>query len=75
MDSLQTQKDCLQMHQQLMGIERYLLSMPEEAKVKSLLKQVELTKKAMESGVSNSLKRKKDICMKRLERRCIGGSE
>ena len=43
LDSLHTQKDCLHMYYQLMGIERYLVSVPKN--VKSLLKQVELAKK------------------------------
>ncbi len=47
LDSLHTQKDCLHMYHQLMGIERYLLTMPEEAHMKSLLKKVELAKKAI----------------------------
>lgn len=47
LDSLHTQKDCLHMYHQLMGIEQYLLSMPEDVKVKNLLKQVELAKKAI----------------------------
>lgn len=45
LDSLYTQKDCIHMYHQLMGIERYLVSVPEDVKAKSLLKQVELAKK------------------------------
>ncbi len=45
LESLHTQKDCLHMYHQLKGIERYLVSISEELKVKSLLKQVELAKK------------------------------
>ncbi len=47
LDSLHTQKDCLHMYHQLMGIERYLVSVPEDVNVKSLLRQVELEKKAI----------------------------
>lgn len=47
LDSLHTQKDCLHMYHQLMGIERYLLSVSEDVNTKSLLKQVELAKKAI----------------------------
>lgn len=47
LDSLHTQKDCLHMYHQLMGIERYLLSVPENVNVKRLLKQVEMAKKAI----------------------------
>lgn len=47
LDSLHSQKDCLQMYHQLMGIERYLLAVPEDVNVKSLLKQVELAKKEL----------------------------
>ena len=45
--SLHTQKDCLHMYYQLMGIERYLLSIPGDGNVKSLLKQMELAKKEL----------------------------
>ena len=47
LDSLHSQKDCLQMYHQLMGIERYLLAVPEDVNVKSLLKQMELAKKEL----------------------------
>ena len=47
LDSLRTQKDCLHMYHQLMGIERYLLSVPENVNMKSLLKQLQLDKKAI----------------------------
>ncbi|MBQ2922363.1 MAG: hypothetical protein IJE60_04610 [Tyzzerella sp.] len=45
LDSLHTQKDCIHMYHQLMGIERYLVSALEDVNAKSLLKQVELAKK------------------------------
>lgn len=45
--SLHTQKDCRHMYHQLMGIERYLLSIPSDGNVKSLLKQMELAKKEL----------------------------
>lgn len=45
--SLHTQKDCLHMYHQLMGIERYLMSVPENEKVKSLLKLLEDGEKAI----------------------------
>ncbi len=47
LDSLHIQKDCLHMYHQLMGIERYLISVLEDVNVKSLLKQVELVKKVI----------------------------
>lgn len=47
LDSLHTQKDCLHMYHQLMGIERYLVSAAVDVNVKSLLRQVELAKKAI----------------------------
>ena len=47
LDSLHTKKDCLYMYYQLMGIERYLLSVPGDGNVKSLLKQMELAKKEL----------------------------
>lgn len=45
LNSLHAQKDCLHMYHQLIGIERYLLSVPEDADMKSLFKQVEMAKK------------------------------
>ncbi len=45
--SLHTQKDCLHMYHQLMGIKRYLMSVPEDEKVKSLLKILEDGEKAI----------------------------
>lgn len=53
LDSLHTQKDCLLMYHQMMGIERYLKSVSENAKVKKLLKQLDVDKRA--------------ICKKRVE--------
>lgn len=47
LNSLHTQKDCLQMYHQLMGIERYLTSLPDEMNMKSILKQLETGKKAI----------------------------
>lgn len=47
LDSLQTQKDCLHMYHQLMGVKRYLMSVPEDEKVKSLLKLLEDGEKAI----------------------------
>lgn len=44
---LRTQKDCLHMYHQVMGIERYLLAMPDDVNVKRLLKQAEQAKKAI----------------------------
>ena len=45
--SLHTQKDCLHMYHQLMGVKRYLTSVPEDEKVKSLLKLLEDGEKAI----------------------------
>lgn len=45
--SLHTQKDCLHMYHQLMGVKRYLMSVPEDEKVKSLLKILEDGEKAI----------------------------
>ena len=45
--SLHTQKDCLHMYHQLMGIKRYLMSVPEDEKVKRLLKLLEDGEKAI----------------------------
>ena len=47
LDSLHTQKDCWHMYRQLIGIERYLLSVSKDVKVKNLLKQVEAAKKSI----------------------------
>lgn len=47
LDSLHTQKDCLHMYHQLMGIERYLTSVPENAEVKKMLKFLEDAEKAI----------------------------
>lgn len=47
LDSLHTQKDSLHMYHQIMGIERYLTSLPNDANLKSLLKQLEIGKKAI----------------------------
>lgn len=47
LDSLFTQKDCLHMYYQLMGIERFLASDPDDVNMKSLLKQLEEGKKAI----------------------------
>lgn len=44
---LHTQKDCLHMYHQLMGVKRYLMSVPEDEKVKSLLKLLEDSEKAI----------------------------
>lgn len=45
--SLHAQKDCLHMYHQLMGVKRYLMSVPEDEKVKSLLKILENGEKAI----------------------------
>lgn len=45
--SLHTQKDCLHMYHQLMGVKRYLMSVPEDEKVKSLLEILEDGEKAI----------------------------
>lgn len=47
LDSLHTQKDCLYMYHQMMGIKRYLTSAPEDAEVKKLLKALEDGEKAI----------------------------
>lgn len=47
LDSLHTQKDCLHLHHQLMGIKRYLISVSEDAEVKNLLKHLEDGEKAI----------------------------
>ena len=47
LDSLHTQKDCIHMYHQLMGIERYLETMPDDVYRQRLLKQVEKVKKAI----------------------------
>lgn len=41
LDTLHTQKDCLHMYHQLMGIERYLLSVPDDLNMQKILKQLE----------------------------------
>lgn len=47
LDSLHTQKDCIHMYHQLMGIERYLETMPDDVYRQRLLKRVEKVKKAI----------------------------
>lgn len=47
LDSLYTQKDCLHMYHQLMGIKRYLISVLEDAEVKKLLRLLEDGEKAI----------------------------
>lgn len=47
LDFLHAQKDCLHMYHQLMGIKRYLTSVPEEGEVKKLLKLLEEGEKAI----------------------------
>ena len=47
LDSLHTQKDCIHMYHQLMGIGRYLETMPDDVYRQRLLKQVEKVKKAI----------------------------
>ena len=47
LDFLYTQKDCLHMYHQLIGIKRYLTSVPEDAEVKKLLKLLEDGEKAI----------------------------
>ena len=47
LDSLHTQKDCLYMYHQMMGIKRYLTSVPQDAEVKELLKLLEDGEKAI----------------------------
>lgn len=44
-DSLYSQKDCMRMYHQIMGIERYLKSVSGNANIKNLLKQLEADKK------------------------------
>lgn len=41
LDTLHTQKDCLHMYHQLMGIERYLLSVPDDLDMQKILQQLE----------------------------------
>lgn len=43
-DSLQTQKDCLHMYHQLVGMERYVTSMRDVVSAKAILKQLEKNK-------------------------------
>ena len=45
--SLHTQKDCMYMYHQIMGIARCLLLMPEDANMKCLLEQVEKAKQSI----------------------------
>lgn len=47
LDFLHTQKDCLYMYHQLIGIKRYLTSVPQDAEVKKLLKLLEDGEKAI----------------------------
>ena len=47
LDTLHTQKDCLYMYHQLMGIERYLLSVSDDLNMQKLLKQLEKGKKVI----------------------------
>lgn len=47
LDFLYTQKDCLHMYHQLIGIKRYLTSVPQDAEVKKLLKLLEDGEKAI----------------------------
>lgn len=47
LDFLHTQKDCIHMYHQLMGIERYLETMPDDVYRQRLLKQVGKVKKAI----------------------------
>lgn len=47
LDSLHTQKDCIHMYHQFMGIKRYLETMPDDVYRQRLLKQVEKVKKAI----------------------------
>lgn len=47
LDSLHTQQDCLHMYHQLMGIKRYLTSVPEAGEVKKLLNLLEEAEKAI----------------------------
>lgn len=47
LDSLHTQKDCLHMYHQLMGIKRYLTSVPQETEGKKFLKLLEDGEKAI----------------------------
>lgn len=45
LESVHTQKDCLHIYHQLMGLKRYLVSVAKEVNVKNLLKQVEQAEK------------------------------
>lgn len=47
LDFLYTQKDCLHMYHQLIGMKRYLTSVPQDAEVKKLLKLLEDGEKAI----------------------------
>lgn len=47
LDFLHTQKDCLHMYHQLIGMKRYLTSVPQDAEVKKLLKLLEDGEKAI----------------------------
>ena len=44
LDTLQTQKDCIYMYHQLMGIERYLQSVSEDVNMQKILKKLEKDK-------------------------------
>ena len=47
LDSLHTQRDCLHMYHQLMGLKRYLTSVTEDVNMKSLLRLLEAGEKAI----------------------------
>lgn len=47
LDSLHTQKDCLHMYHQIMGIERYLMSLPKSANTQKLIKRLQIDKKVI----------------------------
>lgn len=47
LDSLHTQKDCLHMYHQLVGIERYITLVSDSANMQKLLKQLEKDKKVI----------------------------
>lgn len=47
LDSPHTQKDCLHMYHQIMGIERYLMSLPKSANTQKLIKRLQIDKKVI----------------------------
>lgn len=74
-DSLHSQKDCLFLYNQVMGVERYLMSVPKNTNIQTLLKQLENEKKKIIKKRWEFFEKRRDKNTKKLEMGYIVGKE